>query len=155
MIERTNDRAPAQDLTSGDTSHLKWDAATYEAVSRHFQVRNAQEVLSRFPFKGHENVLDIGSGDGLVTSTLLAPRVPLGRIIGLDPSPAMLAHAREKYPHSNFPTVAFIEGDACDLDRALKAAPGIPHSFDLIFSNAVVRTHASSNKISMAFSVLA
>lgn len=138
MIERTRDQTSAQGSAVGDTSHLKWDAATYEAVSRHFQVRNAQEVLSRFPFKGHENVLDIGSGDGLVTATLLAPRVPLGRIVGLDSSPAMLAHAREKYPPSRFPTVAFLEGDACDLDGALKAVPGTPHSFDLIFSNATL-----------------
>jgi trans-aconitate methyltransferase len=138
MVERANTPEKADLGTSAEATTLTWSPTTYEAISRHFQVRNAQAVLSLHTFNGSETVLDVGSGDGLVTATHIAPRVPLGRVVGLDVSLNMLAHARGKYPVSSFQNVSFIEGDACNLDAALETAVGVPRQFNLVFSNATL-----------------
>lgn len=48
-----------------------------------------------FDFLGNENVLDIGSGDGKITSKI-AKSVPNGKVIGIDSSQLMLSYAK---PH--------------------------------------------------------
>lgn len=52
-------------------------------------------VLDRLPLRGDERVLDAGCGSGRVTE-LLADRLPRGRVVALDGSPAMLAQARAR-----------------------------------------------------------
>jgi len=135
MIEREKHPRGIEGTVSQDDAGLSWDPATYESISRHFQVRNAQKVLALYTFQEGEKVLDIGSGDGLVTAKLIASKVPFGHVVGIDNSASMLAHARSKYPVSN---VSFIEGDACNLSVALTSAKDTPQHFDLIFSNATL-----------------
>jgi trans-aconitate 2-methyltransferase len=129
---------PGQLETSSTVSELTWEPATYEDISRHFQVSNAQTVLSLFPFRGDEVVLDIGSGDGLVTAIHLVPCVTRGRVVGLDLSNEMLSHAQEKYSLSAFPNLTFVQGDACDLDAALSPGRAPLPEFNLVFSNATL-----------------
>ena len=52
-------------------------------------------VLERLPLAGDERVLDAGCGSGRVTE-LLAARLPRGRVVALDGSPAMIEAARER-----------------------------------------------------------
>ena len=52
-------------------------------------------VLGRLPLRGDETVIDAGCGSGRVTS-LLAERLPIGRVIALDASPSMIDQARER-----------------------------------------------------------
>lgn len=52
-------------------------------------------VLDRLPLRGDETVLDAGCGSGRVTERL-AERLPRGRVIALDGSPAMVAAAGER-----------------------------------------------------------
>lgn len=69
-----------------------WDAATYDRVADPM-TRWGTAVLDRLPLRGNEHVLDAGCGSGRVTEQL-AERLPHGRIIALDASPAMVEAAR-------------------------------------------------------------
>jgi trans-aconitate 2-methyltransferase len=72
---------------------LDWDAATYDRVSSP-QLDWGLAVLERLELRGDETVLDAGCGTGRVTAALLE-RLPRGRVIAVDASPAMVARARE------------------------------------------------------------
>lgn len=71
-----------------------WDARTYDRVADPM-TRWGSTVLDRLPLRGDERVLDAGCGSGRVTEQL-AERLPNGRIIALDGSPAMIEAARER-----------------------------------------------------------
>jgi len=71
-----------------------WDAATYDRIADP-QARWGLEVLQRLGLAGDETVLDAGCGTGRVTEAL-AERLPRGRVIALDASPAMLVEARRR-----------------------------------------------------------
>ena len=71
-----------------------WDAAAYDQVAAP-QTRWGSAVVDRLDLVGDERVLDAGAGTGRVTEHL-ARRLPRGRVIALDASPAMIAAARER-----------------------------------------------------------
>ena len=71
-----------------------WDARTYDRVAGP-QTRWGTGVLDRLPLAGDERVLDAGCGTGRVTEQLAA-RLPRGRVVALDASPAMIDAARER-----------------------------------------------------------
>lgn len=71
-----------------------WDGATYDRISTPM-VELARPVLDRLELAGDETVLDAGCGTGRVTELLLE-RLPRGRVIAVDGSPAMLEQARER-----------------------------------------------------------
>jgi trans-aconitate 2-methyltransferase len=100
-----------------------WDAGTYHRVSTP-QLEWAREVIERLPLEGDETVLDAGCGSGRVTELLLE-RLPNGRVIGVDASPAMIEKAREALG----PDVELIVSDLTAVDLSEEA--------DAVFSNAV------------------
>lgn len=69
-----------------------WDAATYDRVADPM-TRWGGAVLDRVELRGNERVLDAGCGSGRVTEQLLE-RLPNGRVVALDGSPAMIVAAR-------------------------------------------------------------
>lgn len=71
-----------------------WDARTYDRVADPM-ARWGTTVLARLPLDGDETVLDAGCGSGRVTEQL-AERLPGGRVIALDGSPAMVDAARAR-----------------------------------------------------------
>jgi trans-aconitate 2-methyltransferase len=71
-----------------------WDAATYDRVADPM-ARWGASVVDRLPLEGDEIVVDAGCGSGRVTQ-LLAERLPNGRVIALDGSPAMIDAARHR-----------------------------------------------------------
>ncbi len=71
-----------------------WDASTYDRVSAP-QEAMGREVLDRLALDGSETVLDAGCGTGRVTA-VLAERLPRGRVIAVDGSPAMVEEARAR-----------------------------------------------------------
>jgi trans-aconitate 2-methyltransferase len=71
-----------------------WDARTYDRIADPMH-RWGLAVLDRLPLTGDECVLDAGCGSGRVTEALLE-RLPNGRAIALDASPAMLDEARRR-----------------------------------------------------------
>ena len=75
-------------------STADWDASTYDLIAEPM-ARWGSGVVQRLPLHGDETVLDAGCGTGRVTELLLR-RLPHGRIVALDGSPAMLDQARER-----------------------------------------------------------
>jgi trans-aconitate 2-methyltransferase len=68
-----------------------WDASTYDRIAGPM-TRWGAVVLDRLVLHGDERVLDAGCGSGRVTE-LLAERLPRGRVVAVDGSPAMVATA--------------------------------------------------------------
>jgi trans-aconitate 2-methyltransferase len=99
-----------------------WDADAYHRVADP-QEEWAREVIQRLELAGDETVLDAGCGSGRVPRLLLE-RLPEGRVIGVDGSPAMIAKARETLGDR----VELIVSDLVDLE--------LPKPVDAIFSNA-------------------
>ena len=103
-----------------------WDAATYDRVADP-QARWGEAVVQRLPLRGDERVLDAGCGSGRVTSLLL-DRLPHGKVVALDASPAMLDEARRRLaPYGE--RVEFVQAD---LGRPLPVRPPV----DAILSTA-------------------
>ncbi|MGH2837316.1 MAG: methyltransferase domain-containing protein [Thermoleophilaceae bacterium] len=100
-----------------------WDAATYDRVSTP-QVEWAGPVLDRLELRGDETVLDAGCGSGRVTEMLIE-RLPRGRVIAVDSSPAMVAKARAAI------------GDRAHVLLQDLAELRSPEQVDAVFSNAV------------------
>ena len=104
----------------------KWNAEEYKDNSPN-QKKWALELLSKTHLTGNESVLDIGYGDGEIT-TLIAGKVNRGRVIGIDSSSEMIELAKQRFPSTTHPNLSFVLKDAKDIDFNCE--------FDLIFSNA-------------------
>ena len=103
----------------------EWNAERYHEISAPQQAWG-RRVLDRLALEGHERVLDLGCGTGRVTGEIAA-RVPAGRVVGLDRSPAMLATA-QAWLRAHAPGVRLVLGDA--------AALPFRRVFDAAFSGA-------------------
>jgi trans-aconitate 2-methyltransferase len=117
-------------------SPRNWDGRTYDAVASP-QARWGAAVLERLELRGDEGVLDAGCGSGRVTE-LLAERLPRGRVIALDGSPAMLDQARDRLDRFG-DRIRFVEAD---LSRPLD----IGEPVDAILSTATfhwIHDHAA------------
>jgi trans-aconitate 2-methyltransferase len=76
----------------------KWDGQTYTETAN-LQIKWANQFFfEKYQFRGDENVLDVGSGNGKITQQI-HHRLPRGRVVGIDNSPSMLQSSRENYPH--------------------------------------------------------
>jgi trans-aconitate 2-methyltransferase len=117
----------AAQMTSPHTAD--WDASRYHRVAQPHAGWGAN-VLDRLQLRGDELVLDAGCGSGKVTAQLLE-RLPRGRVIGADLSPAMLAEARTTLAVLA-ERVSFVQADLLEIDAALADQPRV----DVIFSTA-------------------
>lgn len=84
-----------------------WDGTAYDRVNG-LQRWVADRTLTDLVVAGDEHALDVGCGDGRITAEL-ALRLPRGSVLGIDPSPGMLAVARERVT-AETPHLSFVEG---------------------------------------------
>ena len=89
--------------------------ATYLTPDVIEQRRIVREALA---LKPGEDVLDIGSGPGLLVSEMAAQVGPGGSVQGVDPSPSMLTLAKRRELAAGSSPVAFVRGDAAVLPFA-------------------------------------
>lgn len=115
-----------------------WDARTYDRVSGPM-ARWGANVLDRLALLGEETVLDAGCGSGRVTEKLLE-RLPAGRVVAVDGSPAMLKAARERLARFGR-RVEYVEAD---LERPL---PLKASSVDAVLSTAVFHWIADHDRV--------
>lgn len=80
-----------------------------------FQKTVAMEVMSLFPANHKDVILDIGCGDGYLTS-LLAKTASKGLVKGIDPSIDRIEHARKTYNGSDNKNLSFSIGSAESVD---------------------------------------
>ena len=102
----------------------EFDGKKYKKASSH-QKEWGQKLISEIHFIGTEKVLDLGCGDGSITSQL-ADLVPDGRVLGIDASSGMIQTAKQ-IGKSN---LEFLLLDINAIDFA--------EEFGLIFSNATL-----------------
>lgn len=116
-----------------------WDAATYDRVAAP-QEQWGLRVLERLELDGGETVLDAGCGSGRLTRHLVE-RLPEGRVIGVDASPAMVGKARENLGDR----VELRVENLLDLD--LSDGRGGTERVDAVFSNAAFHWVADHDRL--------
>ena len=106
---------------------MKWDAQTYDAVKAP-QIDAGRELIAVAGIRENDAILDLGCGTGKLTVEL-ARLARLGRVTGLDPSPEMLAKAREA--SAAFGKLRLLELPAQTMEFV--------DEFDLVFSNSALQ----------------
>lgn len=102
----------------------EFDGKKYKEASIH-QKEWGTKVINDLPFRGDEKVLDLGCGDGVLTSQI-ASLLPRGYVLGIDASQGMIRTAQEH-------KVDNLEFQQMDID-----AMSFVDAFDVVFSNAAL-----------------
>lgn len=90
-----------------------WQASDYYHQSA-LQQAMAQEQLDHLHLAGTERILDLGCGDGKITAHIAA-RVRDGSVLGVDPSPDMIAFASSHFGPPALANLRFELADARHL----------------------------------------
>jgi phosphatidylethanolamine/phosphatidyl-N-methylethanolamine N-methyltransferase len=97
---------PHESRVYSDLAHL------YDSVFGRAFVDHEQQVIDSLTFRPGQQVLEVGVGTGIS----LDAYPPYVRIIGIDPSPDMLAHAIDKVNGNGAGHIQLLQGDAQELD---------------------------------------
>jgi len=116
-----------------NTGPREWDADTYDEVSDP-QFEWGTEVLGRLDLNGDETVLDAGCGSGRVAAELLR-RLPLGHLLAVDGSEAMIEKAKQRLGGK----VTYMVADLSELE--------IEQPVDLVFSTATFHWIIDHNRL--------
>ncbi len=106
-----------------------WDGQGYHFNSK-VQYTAALNLLSHYEFRGNEVVLDVGCGDGKL-STYIASKVKQGYVVGIDQSKSMIDFAKTNYKNSDHPNLEFTCKDANQFEEVDK--------FDIVFSSFCIQ----------------
>lgn len=107
-----------------------WSSQKYTAAAD-FVPKLTSTVLSYLDTQPADRILDIGCGDGRLTSQI-AQAAAAGTVLGLDASPSFIATAREKHAGAN---CRFQLQDATQLSACGGA---VDEGWDKVFSNAAL-----------------
>jgi trans-aconitate 2-methyltransferase len=91
----------------------KWNPEDYRHHSS-AQESLAESIISGLKVEGNEHILDIGCGDGKVTSKL-AILIPQGQVLGIDSSMEMIDFSQNRFPSSSHANLRFEQMDVLDL----------------------------------------
>ncbi len=83
-----------------ETPINQWQGAAYNQNAQLQSHWADRFFFKHYAFKGNEQVLDIGSGDGKLTARI-ATLVPQGKVIGIDNSESMLKQSTSNYAYPN------------------------------------------------------
>lgn len=103
----------------------KWDADDYHQHSS-IQLEASLDLLNEIKFDGHEHILDIGCGDGKITS-IISKLIPKGKILGIDLSDEMISFANEKFSSKDYTNLTFMQKDANIIE--------FNNEFDIVFAS--------------------
>lgn len=103
---------------------FEFDGEKYARASAH-QKEWGERLIDELKLGGCERILDLGCGDGAVTSRL-AELVPHGSVLGIDASESMIKTAL----HHKKDNLSFVLKDINSFD--------FENEFDLVFSNATL-----------------
>jgi ubiquinone/menaquinone biosynthesis C-methylase UbiE len=100
------------------------------------------EAIALLDVHAGDTVLDVGCGTGLSFGPLLRKVGAEGRIVGIDPSPDMLALARERANRHGWPGIALVEATAGEAPLREKADAALFH-----FTHDVLRDPAALDHV--------
>jgi trans-aconitate 2-methyltransferase len=112
-----------------------WNATDLVRLYFHnsdLQVQWAWQALSQYHFRGNEQVLDFGAGDGKL-SALISTLVPEGKVVGVDISKEMIAFASKVFPACTYRNLNFIVAEDVDFGKEIIC----DRKFDLVTSFCV------------------
>jgi ubiquinone/menaquinone biosynthesis C-methylase UbiE len=102
---------------------------TYRRRARHYDVTSRLYPAPGYPQQAHriravqalglrpgDSVIDLGCGTGLNFALIEAAIGPDGRIVGVDLTDAMLAHARQRTETSGWGNVSLVHADAAEFE---------------------------------------
>ena len=104
---------------------FEFDGEKYKHASEQ-QKAWGRKLIAELEFNGSEKILDLGCGDGALT-TELAKFVPDGSVLGIDASESMIETARKDNAGANV-RFELLDINAIDFES----------EFDLVFSNATL-----------------
>ncbi|MBN2312899.1 MAG: methyltransferase domain-containing protein [Sedimentisphaerales bacterium] len=104
---------------------FEFDGEKYKRASDQ-QKAWGKGVICELELSGHERILDLGCGDGVLTAEL-AKHVPDGFVLGIDASENMIATARKDHAGAN------LRFERQDINTM-----GFGSEFDVVFSNATL-----------------
>ena len=127
--------APAADLERA-VRHYDQLAPSYDYATRRIDGVRAQ-AIEALDLRAGDVVLDAGCGTGFCFPMIEAAIGPTGRLIGIEPSPAMLARARGRVEEAGWDNVSLLNtsGEAARLPAAPDAIL-FSYTHDLIRSRA-------------------
>jgi len=85
------------------------------------------EAIARMDLHPGDTVLDVGCGTGLSFAPLLRRLGPRGRIVGIEPSPEMLALARQRVERNGWRGVSLLQAAAGDAALEGRADAALFH----------------------------
>lgn len=112
---------------------FEFDGEKYKEASVH-QREWGTKVIMDLSLKGYEKALDLGCGDGVLTSKIAA-LLPQGYVVGIDASHGMI-HTAEEQKSSN---LQFQQMDINELQ--------FDNEFDIVISNAALHWVKDHNRL--------
>ena len=103
---------------------FEFDGEKYKTASIH-QKEWGENLISQLSLQGHERILDLGCGDGVLTEQL-SSIVSEGKVKGIDASIGMIKTAQK------------IKKDNLEFVQMDINAMNFTNEFDVIFSNAAL-----------------
>ena len=116
---RGPDVSLAREKYRGRAARYDLELLAFEPVRR--------EAIAALDLRPGDTVLDVGCGTGLSFGPLLERVGPEGRVIGIDPSPEMLALARRRVQRHSWSGVALLEAAAADAPLQGRADAALFH----------------------------
>lgn len=99
------------------------------------------EALGLLALAPGATVLDVGCGTGLSFEGLVRAVGPAGRIVGIEPSPAMLAHARQRIARHRWRGIELLEADAASAPIEGRADAALFHFTHDVLRDPVALEH--------------
>jgi demethylmenaquinone methyltransferase/2-methoxy-6-polyprenyl-1,4-benzoquinol methylase len=116
-------------------------AAHYDLELLAFEpIRN--EAIALLDVRAGDTVLDVGCGTGLSFAPLLRRLGEGGRVVGIDPSPEMLAVARQRIQQHGWNGVELVEAIAREAPLPRRADAALFH-----FTHDVLRDHEALDHV--------
>lgn len=116
----------------------KWNAQHYKQHSEG-QFNRGINVVYGIQFRGNENILDIGCGDGRITAEI-AKQVPQGHVVGVDISPNMITEAKKSFENMKnvefkcLDATAFLSDKQFDLAVSFSAFHWVKNQSDALIN---------------------
>lgn len=107
---------------------LKWDGELYQHHSK-LQYELGLMTIERLNPKPQESILEIGSGNGLLTIEI-AKKIPDGKVTAIEISKEMVEQARKNKISQNINKIEIINIDAIEIQ--------FENEFDAVFSNSAI-----------------